>query len=306
MKPAILICLFVIIEYVANAQFTITPQLGFENSRTSIGYNELPYFTPTGANLSPQAGIRLDYKFRNLHGPFLGMNTSRSIVKFNFSDPQTGMSSYAASRGNTQIRLEGGYQVSSKPIYFKKPGSTNKTAGIHCQKNAIRKSCGNPLVRNSCGSKTNKDAAAKSPDKGSWVRIQPSLGIAYIPFNPATEIYIKSKGTPTSYEYNAGNWKTALISGVGFEFGNNSGRTFVVSINYLKGMGNLTTQSINTVSGNKPGNTSLKSETSGWNLTMGIPISLGKKKPAVKQIVEKIYKEEKKCSQYRMRCHKAY
>ncbi len=100
-----------------------------------------------------------------------------------------------------------------------------------------------------------------------------------------------------------------MISGVGFEFGRNALRKFSVSINYVKGMGNLDTKSITTESGNKLTTTNLESEASSWNLRMGIPISLDKKKPVVKQqVIEKTYKEEKKCgqykSQYRPRCSK--
>ena len=298
MRPATLFCLFVIFGYTTNAQFTILPQLGLENSRTSLEFNELSSVSQNGAKL-PQAAIRLDYKFKKGHGPFVGIATSRSIAKFNFSNPETG-DAYKASKGNTQLRLEGGFQVSTKPLYFKKSASANKSSKAQYQKNTVRKSCGNYIVRNSCGSKTNKATAAKTKDKGSWVRIQPSLGVAYIPSTPSSEIEIKSQGAQTRYEYNAGNWKTALISGVGFEFGKNALSKFNVSINYVKGMGDLE-KSITTESGNKLTTTNLESEASSWNLRMGIPITLNKKKPvAVKQpVIEKSYKEEKKCGQYK-------
>lgn len=312
MRPVILLCLCVISGNILNAQFTVLPQLGFENSRTSVEFNELSSFAPGCGQLSPQAGVRLDYKFKQLHGPYIGIATSRSIIKFNFSEPATGMDAYTTSRGNTQLRLEGGYQVSTKPIYFKKSRSTNSNLSSkeHSQKSMERKSCGGSMIRSSCGSKAaNRTVAAKSNDKGSWVRIQPSLGVAYIPSAPTSEIYTKSQGMQTNYEYNAGNWKTAVTSGVGFEFGNNEKRTFNISINYLKGISNLDAKTINTVSGNKPSNTSLESNASNWNLRMGIPISLTKKKPVVKQqVIEKNYKEEKKCGQYRIqyksRCSK--
>ncbi len=307
MRPAILFCLFALIGYTANAQFTILPQVGFENSRTSVEFNKLSSFSPLGAVLSPQAGIRLDYKFKQAHGPYIGVATSRSTVKLNFSDPATGMNAYAASKGNTQLRLEGGYQVSTKPIYFKKSASANKSSKSHYQ-NTERKSCGSYMARSSCGSKANKATVAKSKEKGSWVSIQPSLGVAYIPSIPTSEIYAKSQASQTSYEYNAGNWNTALISGLGFEFGKNAQRKFNVSINYVKGISNLGTKSITTLSGNKSTTTSMKSSASSWNLRMGIPISLNKKKPVVvkQPVIEKTYKEEKKCglykSQFRPRC----
>ncbi len=99
-----------------------------------------------------------------------------------------------------------------------------------------------------------------------------------------------------------------MISGLGFEFGKNAQRKFNVSINYVKGISNLGTKSITTLSGNKSTTTSMKSSASSWNLRMGIPISLNKKKPVVvkQPVIEKTYKEEKKCglykSQFRPRC----
>ena len=108
MRTAILTCLFVVFGYAANAQFSILPQLGFENSRTSLEFNKHYSVSKNNAKVLPQAAIRLDYKFKNGHGPFVGIATSRSIVKFNFSDPETGMDAYKASGGNTQLRLEGG------------------------------------------------------------------------------------------------------------------------------------------------------------------------------------------------------
>ena len=301
MRPIILICLLVISGYIANAQFSVLPQVGFENSRTSIQYNEHSSFSPLGASFSPQAAIRLDYKNKQGNGPYVGIGTSRSIVKFNFQDPQTGMNSYTASKGNMQLRLEGGYQVSTRPFYFKRSGVSNTSSKVYSQKNTERKSCGNYAARSGCGSKQKSSTAAKSASKGSWVRIQPSLGIAYIPFTPSAEINSKSAGTQTSYAYNAGNLKTALISGVGFEFGNNEQRKFVLSINHVMGMGNNDEKSITTTSFNKPTVTSLKSDASSWNLRMGIPISFTKKKPvaAKQEMIKRTYNNESKCGQYR-------
>src|SRR5215216_5823466 len=98
MRTAILLCLFVVFRYAANAQFSLLPQLGFENSRSSLGFNKLNSVAKN--NRIPQGAIRLDYKFKKGHGPFVGVATSQSIVRFNFSDLETGMDAYKVSRGN--------------------------------------------------------------------------------------------------------------------------------------------------------------------------------------------------------------
>src|SRR5215203_6363181 len=103
MRTVILICLFVASIYVANAQLSI------ENSRTEVTFNKEASFSPLEGTFSPQSAIRFEYALKKGHGPFLGLATSRSIVKYNFSNPETGMTDYTASRGNAQLRFEGGY-----------------------------------------------------------------------------------------------------------------------------------------------------------------------------------------------------
>ncbi|MDP9229357.1 MAG: Het-C domain-containing protein, partial [Bacteroidota bacterium] len=267
MRPAILTSLFVVFGGIANGQLTILPQLGFENSRTTIKYNGLSSFSPLSARLSPQASVRLDYKFKQGHGPFLGLATSRSVVEYSFTDPETGMKNYIANRGDLQIRIEGGYLFSSKPIIFSNSHSSNKfsktpeaknTAGRSCGEYTVTKSCGGFSATSShCGSKSNcssrtpKTSEAKARTNRTWMKIQPLLGIAFIPGNMDNGINAKSMGGQTSYAYNAGNWKTAIISGAGLEFGKNAQSKFMVSFNYLKGISNLDKQNITTVAGTK-------------------------------------------------------
>ena len=133
------------------------------------------------------------------------------------------------------------------------------------------------------------------------MRIQPSLGVACILFAPSAGVFATG-GANTTFGYDAGNWKTAVTGGLGFEFGKNDQRNFVLSINYLKGITNLGQQSITTIAGTKPVTTSFQSYASSCNIRMGIPIAVGKKAPVVnKKIVEKkfFYREEKRYGQYR-------
>jgi hypothetical protein len=121
-------------------------------------------------------------------------------------------------------------------------------------------------------------------------------------FIPAvkTDIIAKTQNSQTTYEYRAGNWQTGLIAGSGFEFGKGNVSKFTVSINYFKGLGNLDKQSITTTDGSKVTTTTLQSSVSGWNLKVGIPISLAKK-PAIKNRVEKKVIERKvNCQEYRI------
>ena len=290
MRPVILMCLSVVSGYAANAQFSILPQLGLENSKTAVSFNKESFASPLGGKLSPQAALRFEYAFKKGHGPFLGLATSRSLVNYNFSNPETGATAFTASRGGTQLRLEGGYQLSTKPIFFKSSTPSRTTSTSEYKKSGGQ--CSKSIARSSCGSKSSKATAAKSVDKRSWVRIQPSLGVAYIPGTPDAGI---AKTAPTNYAYNAGNWTTGLVSGVGFEFGKGTQRKYVVSLSYVKGLGNLGEQTMTTQVGNKPITTSLQSNTAAWNIRMGVPITFAKKQPVQKQATP-----QKRCGQYKM------
>jgi hypothetical protein len=81
MRPVIsTLLLFLVFGYVTHAQLSIVPQIGMENTRTSVSYNDQNAFVPLGGQLSPQLALRMDYKFKQQHGPFLGVSTSRSVV----------------------------------------------------------------------------------------------------------------------------------------------------------------------------------------------------------------------------------
>ena len=303
---------FVAFGYAAKAQkFSLLPQVGFENSKTTIRYNNSSSFAPAGINFSPQVGLQFAYRSKPGHGFFLGAASSRSIVPFSFTNPENGMNDYKTTTGDMQLRLEGGYQFSSKPIYFKKQNS--KTDKPVENKIAEKKNCGSYSYKSHCMKNKTDASRPANTDKlkktatsrGSWVRLQPQVGMGFIPA-VKTDVITKTQNGQTTYEYRAGNWNTALMTGLGFEFGKNNTRLYTLSINYFKGIGNLDKQTISTTVGTKTLLTQLQSKVSGWNMRIGIPFTLGAKKPAIKQPTEKTQPSKSKCGQYKImyRCNK--
>src|SRR6187399_200461 len=148
MRSVVLSGLFIVSALAMNAQkLSLTPQVGFENSRTSINYNGLGSFAPLGGEFNPQVSLRLDYKFKQGFGPYVGASTSRSGVLYGFNDIENGMNSYVATKANMQLRMEAGYQYTTKPIFFnkaKKSASTSKT------RSSGKGSCGNYYYRGNC------------------------------------------------------------------------------------------------------------------------------------------------------------
>src|SRR6187402_1761008 len=322
MRSVALSGLFIVSALAMNAQkLSLTPQVGFENSRTSVNYNDIGSFAPLGGEFNPQVSLRLDYKFKQGFGPYIGASTSRSGVLYGFNDIENGMNAYTATKANMQLRMEAGYQYTTKPIFFNK---TKQSTGTSTSKTKSpgKSSCGSYSYRSSCSKSSSsrsshcqskntaakkvvrKDSFGENKNKGGWVRLQPSMGIGYIAA-PKTDIVTKTDGTLTAYEYRAGNWNTAFLTGMGFEFGRNNQRLLNVSINYFKGIGNMEKQTVSNESDIKTSYATLESKASGWNMRVGIPFTLGEKKTGKQKSVNKTKKTsccDKMRVEYKYRC----
>lgn len=306
MRNIILTCLLLACGYAVNAQFSIQPQFGIENSRTAININEQS-FVPAGVQFFPKLALRLDYKLNKSNGVYAGISTSAPAIDFTFSDPQSAATSYNLSRNNIEFRFEGGYQFSTKPIYFSKPGRSVSTHsfsrsfhqyGNRQQSCRTKSSCIRSSSANRCSKNANKTMAK---NKGSYMKILPSLGFSYSP-NQSSGIENK-QGV---YNYKGGAWNTALVAGTGFEFGNNRQAKFIVNINYLRGLGNMDTEMMNSVSNGKTVPTSFSSKASSWSISLGVPFSLSKRKKEVQHQYFRTF-EKRQCGQsqkspYRSRC----
>jgi hypothetical protein len=312
MRSVALSGLFIVSALAMNAQkFSLTPQVGFENSRTSVNYNNLGSFAPLGGEFNPQVSLRLDYKFKQGFGPYIGASTSRSAILYGFNDIENGMNSYVATKANMQLRMEAGYQYTSKPIFFNKAKSTstskNRSSGkSSCGSYSYRSSCSKSYSSQSsrCQNKSSVARKVENKNKGGWVRLQPSMGIGYIAA-PKQDVFIKTVGSQTAYEYRAGNWNTAFLTGMGFEFGRNKQRLLNVSINYFKGIGNMNTQTISNESGIKTSYATLESKASGWNMRMGIPFTLAEKKTSKQKNTSKAKRTnccDRMRTEYKYRC----
>lgn len=308
MKPATFTTLiFLACGYAANSQqLSLLPQAGVENSVTNVQLNNQAYFAPLGSQLSHKLGARLDYKFKKGHGPYVGLSTNRSVATVDLSSPENGLKVITTSPGDLRLHVEGGYQLSTKPIYFTKSKASNTPAPVVREYTYTQKRCGGYSYGSYHRKTPVATPAAKPTEKGWYVSIQPMAGAAFIP-SVASDISTRAQGNQTGYRYQAGNWNSAIVAGTGLEFGKNVERKFTVTINYLKGLGNLNTRSIATTSGGKTTITNLNSNVSNWNLTAGIPITLYKKKavkPQIKEVRVEEIKRERKCGEYRSSCRK--
>ena len=297
MKPAALTgLLFVFIGSTAFAQLTLRPEIGFDRSKTLVQYNDLSSFSPMGSSIRPKANLRLDYRLPKGHGPYFAIGTSPGVVEFSFANPSAAMNNFKAAAGSMRWRLETGYQYSFKPINFK-----NKTSGKNATKSVTQKAEEKTNSRSysgRCGQQS-RSVARPRENKNLNMRIQPSLGVAYI---PSVKKDITSDGS--TYQYNAGNWKTAIVPALGFEFGKGRQRILNVNLFYTKGLGNLDAKTITTIEAGKPNVNSFSSKTSNWGLTVGVPFSLVKNKSSVSKTSTQKQNYKSNCESIRTRCVK--
>lgn len=320
-------CLLILITITTRAQLRIQPQIGVESSTTGITFNDMA-ISPSSVQFLPKLALRMEYKFKKGHGVFAGLSTNAPSVDFNFSDLQTPPTTYNYTRQNLQVRFEGGYQFNTKPIYFSNKGKAVSSAasafrtkrghegyggyvGYGTRESCIKKmSCGKQSARSNC-SKSNscsKKSERSAPQKNSYMRIIPSVGLAFIPSQPDA-IETKNYGGQTNFNYKAGAWSTAVTTGAAVEFGNRRQAKYIVSVNYLKGFGNLGTKTVNSVSNGKSFSAMMSSQSTGWTVSLGVPFSLSRRKPEVKREYERPkprgfgnngrFQSHGKCGQYR-------
>ncbi|HSU27181.1 MAG TPA: hypothetical protein VLJ68_02290 [Chitinophagaceae bacterium] len=292
MRHAILTSLVAVCACVANAQLTILPQIGAELTGNEISYNSRELSMPVGISFAPQVSIRLDYKFKTGFGPYIALGTTRQTISFVFSDLENGMNDFKTSAGNMKLRFEAGYQLTTKKFFF--PSSDHsKSHSKYAGRSMSKESCSSSRNLPPCCS-SKSSAKERSKTKGTWMKIQPNIGFAFIPGTGSSDILQKG----STYEYKAGNWNTAFTGGAGLEFGRNTKRSFVISFNYVKGFSNMGPRTISVVSAGKTTSATLSSESNSFNIRVGIPIGFERSFFNNRNMHHRM-KNAKKCGEYR-------
>ncbi|MBO9201846.1 MULTISPECIES: hypothetical protein [Niastella] len=307
-KAALTSLVFVACGFATNAQFSVSPRVGIEQAFNCVKYNNSSCINPISPNISPQVSVRADYLFNNVHGPFVGIASNRSLVTYEFANPETGDKEFTSAQGDWKLRLEAGYQVSSKAIALGKAAKQTTEPAV------------STANLSPCAAARVMRAQAAVPQKPVMsLRVQPYAGMAFVP-NPEPGITTAVQGSETVYQYHAGNYTSAFITGVNLAFAKGSVSKYVIGIQYLKGIGNMNTETLNTTIENKLTTTTLSSSSSAWNINIGIPLSFSKNKQqaAPAKAVAPVKREtpatvgtakpaatapaKKSCSYYRSRC----
>lgn len=274
MKPAAFTCTLLLMAVTAGAQFTLLPQVGFDNSKSKIGVNDLKSFSPLGRTTGLRANLRVDYNFKTGQGFYAALSSSPAVVRYSFSTPNALSANPKAVTGSLRWSVQAGYQFRSKP--FNMGTASSKGASRAAVEPAAKRTCGS---YHSCGA-----AKYRAPMRQAMtLRLQPSMGLAYI---PSLRESIATDGS--RIQYNAGNWNTAMVAGLGFEIGKGRDRLLTTTFYFTKGLGNMGARTVTTTVSGKPESTTLRSSANSWGMTLGVPFALVKnKRPAVKKMEQK-------------------
>ncbi len=258
--------LFLLAGTVLHAQLSFLPQVGFEQSRTALNYGNGMSAMDISGNF--KAGLKMDYRFKGGHSPFVNFTTSPSAARFAFNNAGSLESNMPVMKNNLQFRLEAGYQYSSLPIPLGKKSSVSKPSYAASEGATMQRGrCG--ALRSHCGRNKQMQKAA-APTGGLNVRLQPSLALAYVP--SATQ---SIQQTANGFNYTAGSWKTAIVPAMGFEFAAGRQRLFTLSVFYTKPLDEGADMA-SLASGVKGINVPLNPKTSTWGLTLGVPFGFAK------------------------------
>lgn len=267
MKPTLPLFFLLLGGTAANAQFLLTPQAGFEQSRTSLAYGNA--LSAAGANGVFKAGLKAEYRLRTGHTPFVNAATSPAPVSFAFDNAGSLVKSFRQNK--LQWRLEAGYGYTSNPISLgkKSTAAKSKTTNALTEGDLQRQSC-QKTARLHCGQKSRLPKAALANNNTLNLRLQPSVALAYIPSETES-----IKPTASGFEYAGAAWKTAVVPALGFEFAKGSQRLFSVNVFYTKPLGQ-DAETATIASGAKTISVPLQPRTSTWGMTVGVPLSFAK------------------------------
>jgi hypothetical protein len=243
--PVIIVLLLPVASFAQ--QLTVTPQVGIQSANTKIGFNNSPY-TALNRTAVPYLGARFVYESKRGHGPDLNLAMGTTTNTYQINEPSSPFLGMFNSAQTDIFRIEGGYQWNSKPVYFKRIWNNNISA----------------------------EEFARMEKKGWFVRFQPFVGIGYNLRNGnGYEQHNISHGTITTYP---GGSNFVFSSGLSMEFGKNEKKKFSLSFNYVAGLnGGQSTIIDRTINGVNY-QTHLYNRSSGFNVTLGVPLTLWSKK----------------------------
>ncbi len=244
MKKLLAIIILVILSHVIiNAQsLVLLPNAGVQTTSSTI--NGLSPFSSVNKQFQTNAtfGLRGYLDNKKGRGLFFGIQYVNSGLKYNYVN---GNETGSMTSNSSFPRLEFGYQLLSKPVYF-----NNMLNNINAKKNS-----------------------------GLFFQIQPMLGFGYNIFNNNSSNGSIGGGSVELKTYGGGRGNYSLLTGANMYFGKNDKQWFFISVMKNWNFGN--NSDVGIIKSQYNGNTfqnNIKSLGSGNAVTIGIPVKINFRK----------------------------
>ena len=241
-----LLSLFVV-QFIQAQTITLLPSVGVQTTLSTVeGFNPV-LSTNHQFQTNFSASLRAYIDNKKGHGLFIGISAANHGVSVKSFDNINSMGSMSSS--STSPRIELGYQLLTKPVYF------------------------NSILNNGIEKNNAKF------NKGLFFQLQPMVGLGYNFISNKGSNGSTGGGTTTLKDIYSGGRNFSLLTGGNLYIGKNEKQWFFISVMRNWNFGNYTAQA--KLSSQYNGNlyqNNIKSYGSGTTFSIGVPIRIGGKR----------------------------
>lgn len=239
-------CLFVV-EFIQAQTITLLPSAGLQTTLSTVEGSSPVLSTNRQYQTNFSGSLRAYIDNKKGHGFFIGISTANHGISIKTYDNLNSFGKMTSS--STVPRIEFGYQLLTKPIYF------NSILNNEIEKNSVKF------------------------NKGFFFQLQPMVGLGYNILSNYGGNGSIGGGTSTLKEINSGGGNFSFLTGGNIYIGKNGRQWFFISGMKNWNFGNYSAQA--TFNSQYNGNfyqNNIKSFGSGTSFSIGVPIRIGGKK----------------------------
>ncbi len=249
MKKILLLTLsgLFVVEIMLAQTVVLLPSAGLQTTVSTVEGSNPVLSTNRQYQTNFSASLRAYIDNKKGHGLFIGISTANHGISIKTYDNLNSFGKMSSS--STSPRIELGYQLLTKPIYF------NSILNNKIENNSVKF------------------------NKGLFFQLQPLVGLGYNILSNYNGNGSIGGGTSTLKEIYSGGRNFSLLTGGNLYFGKNGRQWFFISGMKNWNFGNYTSQA--TFSSQYNGNfyqNNIKSYGSGTSFSIGVPIRIGGKR----------------------------
>lgn len=236
-----------VVEYIQAQTITLLPSAGVQTTLSTVEGSNPVLSTNRQFQTNFSASLRAYIANKKGHGLFIGISAANNGISVETFDNINSMGKMSSL--STNPRIESGYQLLTKPVYF------NSILNNGIEKNNAKL------------------------NKGLFFQLQPMVGLGYnFGSNDGGKGGIGG-GTSTLADIYSGGRNFSFLTGGNLYVGKNGKQWFFISVMKNWNFGNYSAQALfsSQYNGNLYQN-NIKSHGSGTTFSMGVPIRIGGKR----------------------------